>query len=162
MTLSRRELFAMFLKRPAPPEERPADPPASAPFSLDRFYAERGAPASFPAFAVRAAAATGTTAIGSGRRAAGSTTAVARVASSLPASPPGMVPKVLVEHCLASSSFCSICIEHCPCPGAIAIERGTPRVVAEVCDSCGRCVAACPAPILAFALVPRLSPGDGS
>lgn len=72
-----------------------------------------------------------------------------------PALAPGLVPEVLPHRCLATSSFCSVCIERCPAPGAIVTHQGRPRVVAELCHGCGRCIAACPAPILALALVPR-------
>ncbi|MBZ0237287.1 MAG: 4Fe-4S binding protein, partial [Deltaproteobacteria bacterium] len=65
------------------------------------------------------------------------------------------VPRVLESACLATRSFCSVCVERCPRPGAIVVAHGRPRVVPEACDGCGRCVAACPAPVLAFTLVAR-------
>ncbi len=51
------------------------------------------------------------------------------------------------RYCLAyQGSFCTTCSEHCPEPGAIVIESGLPRVVAEVCTGCRKCHEACPAP----------------
>ena len=63
------------------------------------------------------------------------------------------VPEIVAGHCLASGSFCSVCVERCPRPGAIVVETGRPRIVAAACDGCGRCIAAGPAPVLAIRLV---------
>lgn len=137
--------------------------PSSTVFSLDAFYAGRTADRSLPPFAIHATAAAATSRVGAGpslpapQRAAAPLADAAAAAARSTASPiaPELVPEVLPHRCLATSSFCSVCSEHCPAPGAIVTRHGQPRVVAELCDGCGRCIAACPAPILAFALVPR-------
>ncbi len=72
--------------------------------------------------------------------------------------PPMLVPAVLEHACLATTSMCSVCVERCPRPGAIVVTGGRPRIVPEACDGCGRCLAVCPAPIMAFTLVSRTSP----
>ncbi len=57
--------------------------------------------------------------------------------------------------CLAhQGTFCSVCIERCPEPGAIVNERGKPRVDAERCTGCGICFHVCPAPAKAILLRP--------
>ena len=162
MTMSRRELFG-WLRRPpvddatvieAPPPaviEAPLPAPAAA-FSLDAFYATREADRTLPAFAIRATATAPTSPVGVGPVGA----------ASAPAAPPDMtrlapelVPAVIEHRCLATRSFCSVCVERCPVPGAILVELGRPRVDPAKCDGCGRCVLTCPAPVLAFELVPR-------
>ncbi len=51
------------------------------------------------------------------------------------------------RYCLAyQKSFCSVCSERCPEPGAIITERGIPRVDADACTGCGICLDVCPAP----------------
>ncbi len=57
--------------------------------------------------------------------------------------------------CLALTSFCSVCIERCPVPGAMKKERGVPMVVADVCTGCGVCREVCPAPRNAVLMLPR-------
>lgn len=60
------------------------------------------------------------------------------------------------RHCLAyQRSFCSTCVEHCPLPGALIRRDGLPMVDASVCDGCGLCQEACPAPTNAILLLPR-------
>ncbi|MCL4223093.1 MAG: 4Fe-4S binding protein, partial [Myxococcales bacterium] len=76
--------------------------------------------------------------------------------------PPALVPSVLPHACLATTTFCSVCVERCPRPGAIVVAAGRPRVVPEACDGCGQCVAVCPAPINGFALVPRAATGPAA
>ena len=188
MNVTRRELFGIWRRKQTAPgadadvaPERvpvPARPPATAPtaappaFSLDGFYRQRATAPVLPVFAVRAPTSsetTATTQIGVGPRAAASaapTTAASAASAASPASaasaavaiPTAMVPSVLVEACLATRSFCSVCVERCPLPGAIVVSGGRPRIVPEACDGCGRCVAACPAPVLALALVARAEP----
>lgn len=163
MTMSRRELFG-WLRRPAVDEPAPVEPPSPAPieppppaaaFSLDAFYATRDADRTIPAFAIRATATAATSPVGVGPIAAASQPAP-------PADPtriaPGLVPAVIEHRCLATRSFCSVCSERCAVPGAIVVELGRPRVDPARCDGCGRCVLTCPAPVLAFELVPR-TPG---
>lgn len=57
--------------------------------------------------------------------------------------------------CLAhQGSFCSVCSERCPVPGAIEVTRGLPRIVEETCTGCGVCQYVCPAPENAILLMP--------
>ncbi len=75
----------------------------------------------------------------------------------------GATVRVRTGHCLAwQGSFCSTCVERCPIPGAIVMDAGRPRVVAERCDGCGTCVRVCPAPLNAFELRPASTPGATS
>lgn len=58
--------------------------------------------------------------------------------------------------CLAvQGTFCSVCVEHCPVPGALRLDSGRPVVAAEACTGCGRCAYACPAPGGAIIVAPR-------
>ncbi len=57
--------------------------------------------------------------------------------------------------CLAYTTFCSVCSERCPVPGAMKVERGIPSVVLDVCTGCGVCHDVCPAPTNAVLVVPR-------
>lgn len=60
------------------------------------------------------------------------------------------------RHCLAyQSSFCSVCRERCPVPGAVVVERGIPRIDPTLCDGCRICHEVCPAPVNAIRLIPR-------
>lgn len=74
-----------------------------------------------------------------------------------PAAPPvARVAIVQGRHCLAyQRSFCSTCIERCPIPGGIIRHQGLPMVDPSVCDGCGLCQAACPAPRNAILMLPR-------
>lgn len=154
MTMSRRELLGWF-RRPVADEpkvvEAPVVEPAAA-FSLDAFYANRDADRTIPAFAVRTTVTAETTPTGAGPAHAAS---AGVVDTEAPRIAPELVPEVIASRCLATRSFCSVCVERCPRPGAIIVELGRPRVVAAQCDGCGRCVSTCPAPVLAFKLVAR-------
>jgi Na+-translocating ferredoxin:NAD+ oxidoreductase RNF subunit RnfB len=71
-------------------------------------------------------------------------------------------PKVAViqgRFCLAYTSFCTVCSERCPVPGAIRVEKGIPVVVAETCTGCGVCHEVCPAPRNAVLVLPRRRSG---
>jgi ferredoxin-type protein NapG len=58
-------------------------------------------------------------------------------------------------NCLAhQNSFCTVCSEQCPVPGAIALVDGKPRVDERVCTGCGVCHYACPAPANAVMILP--------
>jgi len=157
VTISRRDLLRVFRRTDGEPEPEPAsekavvEPPAAA-FSLEAFYAAR-TPSALPPFAVKPPDAPApTTRVGIGR-----TTGVDAAEPTDTATPiaPSLVPQVLPHRCLATTSFCSVCVERCPIEGAIVVTHGRPRVEPSRCDGCGRCVAACPAPILAFELRAR-------
>ncbi|MBE0544195.1 MAG: 4Fe-4S binding protein [Verrucomicrobia bacterium] len=67
-------------------------------------------------------------------------------------------PKVAViqgRFCLAYTSFCTVCSERCPVPGAMKVENGIPMVVADTCTGCGICHEVCPAPTNAVLVLPR-------
>lgn len=66
-----------------------------------------------------------------------------------------LVAVIQGRFCLAYTSFCSVCAERCPVPGAIRLEKGIPMVVPELCDGCAVCHAVCPAPAKAVLLLPR-------
>lgn len=68
--------------------------------------------------------------------------------------PEASVAWIRPDRCLARTG-CATCVERCPTPGAIRWQDGAPVVVPQVCDSCGVCVALCPAPTPAIALVAR-------
>ncbi|MFO0675320.1 MAG: 4Fe-4S binding protein [Polyangiaceae bacterium] len=78
--------------------------------------------------------------------------ALARTAShALAAPPPGQKVRVVQSACLAwQGSPCWTCVERCPIEGAITTDGGRPTVDASLCDGCGQCVHACPAPTLAL------------
>lgn len=68
----------------------------------------------------------------------------------------GLLAIIAGRDCLAyQGTFCTACHERCPVAGAIAVERGLPRVVPETCTGCGVCHEACPAPENAIRVVPR-------
>lgn len=63
---------------------------------------------------------------------------------------------ILDRFCLAhQGSFCSVCVERCPVPGAITTGLGKPRIQPEVCTGCRICHEICPAPKNAVFLVSR-------
>lgn len=63
---------------------------------------------------------------------------------------------ILDRFCLAwQGSFCSVCVERCPEPGAILTEMGKPRVNPDMCTGCRICHDVCPAPKNAVFLVAR-------
>lgn len=74
-------------------------------------------------------------------------------------SPPPAVDEfalILDRFCLAyQGSFCSVCVERCPEPGAITTEQGKPRVNADLCTGCRICHDVCPAPKNAVFLVAK-------
>jgi ferredoxin len=163
--MSRRELFGL-LRPPSEPDPgtdepsgaiAPADASeAPAAFSLDAFYGARNAAApALPAFAVKAGATTPTTRVGLGRTAAAPGLALESQAAPIVPLHADLVPRVLDHHCLATRSFCSVCVERCPRDGAIVVAHGRPRIVPDRCDGCGHCIPACPAPILALEVVRR-------
>ncbi len=63
---------------------------------------------------------------------------------------------ILDRFCLAwQGSFCSVCSERCPEPGAILTENGKPRINPDLCTGCKICHEVCPAPKNAVFLVSR-------
>ena len=89
-------------------------------------------------------------------RAVGNAFAGTTPAEAPPAAPP--VPMVAIiqgRHCLALESYCSVCIERCPEPGAMNIAQMIPMVVPEICTGCGICQQVCPAPENAVLMLPR-------
>jgi ferredoxin-type protein NapG len=64
---------------------------------------------------------------------------------------------MLQQHsCLAyNHSFCSVCVERCPQEGAIEVDQGKPRIVAQNCTGCGTCHSVCPAPANAIMIMPN-------
>ena len=60
--------------------------------------------------------------------------------------------------CLAwQRSFCTVCSEHCPVPGAIRLEDGKPSIDPSACTGCGICLYACPAPRKAILLTAEMN-----
>lgn len=63
--------------------------------------------------------------------------------------------RVEIWACLAyTGSFCTVCSEQCPVPGAIRLTAGKPTVVQELCTGCGVCQHVCPAPANAILIMP--------
>lgn len=154
--VSRRSLFDAFR---APATREPAQPAAAPGFSLDAFYAGRGAAAPLPSAPLRP----GLPAVPTTRVGLGAARAPGRAAGHAVVIPEGGRVRVRAHTCLAlTGSFCSTCSERCPVPGAIVVEAGRPRVDEDVCTGCGVCVGLCPAPINGFDIVlPRRGPrGD--
>jgi ferredoxin len=153
--MTRRGLLRMFAPPPPPAPEAAPPPPA---FSLDAFYAGRESAGSvavdrIPTFAITAREVIPTSSVGTpAERDARSGVAQG---APLAALPPGMVPELRPHACIASSSFCSVCVERCPAPGALVMEPRGPRVVEEACTGCGKCIQLCPAPVNGFSIVPR-------
>lgn len=73
-----------------------------------------------------------------------------------PKPPAGEIALILDRFCLAhQGSFCSVCVERCPEPGAIVTEQGKPRIVPDLCTGCRICHDVCPAPRKAVFFVAR-------
>lgn len=63
--------------------------------------------------------------------------------------------RLLDYNCLAhQGSFCTVCEEHCPVPGAITLKEGKPSIHSAACTGCGICHHVCPAPTNAIAVMP--------
>ena len=64
------------------------------------------------------------------------------------------------QDCLAhQGSSCSVCVERCPVPGALRLERGRPVIDAARCTGCGVCQHVCPSPRNAVIILPLLRRG---
>ncbi|MBK9992314.1 MAG: hypothetical protein IPP19_16740 [Verrucomicrobia bacterium] len=71
-------------------------------------------------------------------------------------SAPDQIAVIAGRHCLAyQGTGCAVCHERCPVSGALILEQGLPRVVAEICTGCRICHEVCPAPENAIRIVPR-------
>jgi ferredoxin len=85
---------------------------------------------------------------------------------SAPSAAPLAAPLLAViagRFCLAyRHSFCSVCRERCPVPGAVVVERGLPRIDPTLCNGCRICHEVCPAPVNAIRLVPRPAGADAN
>jgi Na+-translocating ferredoxin:NAD+ oxidoreductase RNF subunit RnfB len=66
-----------------------------------------------------------------------------------------MVAVIQGRFCLAYTSFCTVCSERCPVPGAMKVAQGIPMVIADACTGCGICHEVCPAPTNAVLVIPR-------
>jgi ferredoxin len=65
------------------------------------------------------------------------------------------IASVKLSRCMAKTG-CTICVERCPLEGALTWSPlGMPRVDAALCDGCGLCQHACPAPDNAIIILPR-------
>lgn len=53
------------------------------------------------------------------------------------------------------STLCSVCVEHCPVPGAIDFVGDVPEVNESLCTGCGICQHVCPAPQNAILMLPN-------
>jgi Na+-translocating ferredoxin:NAD+ oxidoreductase RNF subunit RnfB len=62
------------------------------------------------------------------------------------------------RRCIALTSFCAVCVERCPVPGAMQVMNGMPSVVPDACTGCGICQQVCPAPTNAVLMLPRRKP----
>jgi ferredoxin len=64
--------------------------------------------------------------------------------------------RIEVVDCLAwQRSFCTVCEERCPIPGAITLQDGKPSIDPVTCTGCGVCLSVCPAPRKAIMLMPE-------
>ena len=74
----------------------------------------------------------------------------------VPADDAPQIALILDRFCLAwQGSFCSVCVERCPEPGAIVTTMGKPRVNPDLCTGCRMCHDVCPAQKNAVFLVAR-------
>jgi ferredoxin-type protein NapG len=53
------------------------------------------------------------------------------------------------------STSCSVCVERCPVPGAMAFSEDVPAVNDSLCTGCGICQHVCPAPQNAILMLPN-------
>lgn len=73
---------------------------------------------------------------------------------------PDSVARLLAYACIGGSpSFCTVCVEHCPAPGALTVTGRAPRLDPDACTGCGICEEVCPAPDKAIHVLPRLPVG---
>lgn len=82
------------------------------------------------------------------------TVTAAVVVAAAPAPPVARMAVIQGRFCVALTSFCAVCVERCPVPGALQVTRGMPSVVADKCTGCGVCFDVCPAPRKAVLMLP--------
>lgn len=59
------------------------------------------------------------------------------------------------DACLArTGTFCTVCAERCPVPGAVSVCDGKPIINPTACTGCGVCYGVCPAPTNAIVVMP--------
>lgn len=75
--------------------------------------------------------------------------------STAEALPADVVAVIQGRQCIALTSFCAVCMERCPVPGALQLTNGLPSVVPDACTGCGICHEVCPAPTNAVLMLPR-------
>jgi MauM/NapG family ferredoxin protein len=64
---------------------------------------------------------------------------------------------LLAPQCLNRlGTACTVCIERCPVPGAIAMHAGLPVIDDKTCTGCGICHHVCPAPTPAILILAAL------
>lgn len=154
--ISRRSLFTLTKRDDASPN---TEPEKSSRFSLTDFYAKRTpGGAAIPSFAVRAPTLPVPTTNVGVTRASHAPWELARGPREDGAPKLGGPVAVVRSACLAwQGSPCWTCSERCPVEGAIALEAGRPIIDPRVCDGCGECVAACPAPHNALKLAEHVT-----
>lgn len=82
------------------------------------------------------------------------TAAAAMAVAAAPELPVARMAVIQGRFCIALTSFCTVCVERCPVPGALQVTRGMPSVVADKCTGCGVCFEVCPAPRKAVLMLP--------
>jgi Pyruvate/2-oxoacid:ferredoxin oxidoreductase delta subunit len=75
--------------------------------------------------------------------------------SAVPAEDVDLVAIIQGRYCLAGKTFCSVCYEQCPEPGAMEMSQGIPIVIPDKCTGCGICHDVCPAPTNAVMMITR-------
>ena len=70
---------------------------------------------------------------------------------------------IRTPHCLAhQGTFCTVCSERCPVPGALEVVDGKPVIHEDRCTGCGVCQHVCPAPYNAVLILPTEGRGPAS
>lgn len=81
---------------------------------------------------------------------------------SPPPLPLNQVAVIQGRHCIALTTYCSLCVERCPEPGAIDSRELLPMIVPDLCTGCGICHQVCPAPTNAVLILPRQRPFESA
>jgi Pyruvate/2-oxoacid:ferredoxin oxidoreductase delta subunit len=173
--LTRRQILSFWRREPtattpveprAPSRERAGSGRTEGAFSIDAFYENRSqagiSPSTIPTFRLRSGLApvattpVGTPELGTPAFVDAAMTPPEATRFGVEPSARAFVGRLSIQRgrCLAwQGSFCTICSERCPEPGAIRLEGGRPVVNDARCTHCGICVAVCPAPINAFEII---------